>query len=43
MGNIDDPVVHLERHIYGFPVAGLLWDRQFEEALLELGSEKVPS
>ena len=41
--NIEDPVVPLERHLYGQPSAGLLWERQFEEALLELGWEKVPS
>ena len=27
----------------GHPVAGLLWERQFEEALLELGWEKIPN
>ena len=34
---IEDPVVSLERNLYGHPLAGLLWERQFEEALLELG------
>ena len=38
--NIEDPVVPLERKLFGHPLAGLLWERQFEEALLELGWEK---
>ena len=40
---IEDPVVHLERNLYGHPLAGLLWERQFEKALMELGWEKVPN
>ena len=40
--NIEDPVVPLERNVYGHPLAGLLWERQFEEAVLELGWEKIP-
>ena len=32
--------VLLERNLYGHPSAGLLWERQFEEVLLELGWEK---
>ena len=39
--NIEDPVVFLERNLYGHPLAGLLWERQFAEVLLELGWEKV--
>ena len=35
--NIIDPVVPLERNLYGHPLACLLWERQFEEVLLELG------
>ena len=31
MSNIEDPVVLLERNLYGHPLAGLLWERQFEE------------
>ena len=38
---IEDPVVPLERNLYGHPLAGLLWERQFEKALMELGWEKV--
>ena len=34
------PVVLLERNLYGHPLAGLLWERQFKEALSELGWEK---
>ena len=37
---IEDPVFLLERNLYGHPLAGLLWERQFEEVLLELGWEK---
>ena len=40
--NIQDPVVPLERNLNGHPSAGLLWERQFEEILLELGWDKVP-
>ena len=39
--NIEDPVVPLERNLYGHPLAGLLWDRQYEEVLLGLGWKKV--
>ena len=28
--NMEDPVVPLERNLYGHPLAGLLWERQFE-------------
>ena len=38
--NIEDPVVPLERHLYGHPLAGLLWQRQFEEVLLGLELRK---
>ena len=33
--NIEDPVVLLERHLYGHPLAGPLCERQFEEVLSE--------
>ena len=36
-------MVRLERNLYGHPLAGLLWERQFEEILLELGWENVPT
>ena len=29
--SIEDPVVLLERNLYGHPWAGLLWERQFEK------------
>ena len=32
---------HLERNLYGHPLAGLLWERQFEKILLKYGWEKV--
>ena len=41
--SMEDPVVPLERNLYGHPLAGLLWERQFEKVLLGLGWEKVPN
>ena len=38
---MEDPVVPLERSLYGHPLAGLLWVRQFEKILLQHGWEKV--
>ena len=38
---MEDPVVPLERNLYGHPLAGLLWERQFEKILLKYGCEKV--
>ena len=37
--SMEDPVVPLERILYGHPLAGLLWERQFEKILLEHGWE----
>ena len=39
--NMEDPVVPLERNLYGHPLAGLLWERQFEKILFQHGWEKV--
>ena len=39
--NMEDPVVPLERNLYGHPLAGLLWERQFEKIPLKYGWEKV--
>ena len=39
--SMEDPVVPLERNLYGHPLAGLLWERQFEKILLKHGWEKV--
>ena len=39
--SIEDPVVPLERNLYGHPLAGLLWESQIEKILLNYGSEKV--
>ena len=39
--SMEDPVVLLERNLYGHPLAGLLWERQFEKILLKYGREKV--
>ena len=33
----EDPAVPLERNLYGHPLAGLLWERQFEKILLQHG------
>ena len=38
---MEEPVVPLERNLYGHLLAGLLWERQFEEILLQHGWEKV--
>ena len=32
--SVEDPVVALERNLYGRPLAGLLWERQWEKVLL---------
>ena len=40
---MEDPVVPLERNKNGHPLDGLLWEREFDEDLLELGWEKVPN
>ena len=37
----EDPVVPLERNLYGHPLAGLSWEMQFEKVLLQHGWEKV--
>ena len=37
----EDPVVPLERNVYGHPLAGLLWERQLDKILLKYGPEKV--
>ena len=38
---MEDPVVPLERNLYGHLLAGLLWERQLEKILLQHGWEKV--
>ena len=38
---MEDPVVPLERNLYGHPLAGLLWEKQFEKSLLKYVWEKV--
>ena len=32
--NIEEPVVLVERNLYGHPLAGLLWERHFQKVLL---------
>ena len=39
--SMEDPVVPLERNLYGNPLARLLWEKQFEKILLHHGWEKV--
>ena len=41
--DMEDPVLPLVRNLCGHPLAGLLWERRFEEILLELAREKVPN
>ena len=43
VSSMEDPVVPLERNLYGHPLAGLLWERQFEKVLLKYGWGKVPN
>ena len=40
---MEDPVVPLERNLYGHPLAGLLWERQFKKILLKHSWEKIPN
>ena len=39
--SMEDPVVPLERNLYGHPSAGLLWERRIRKSFLERGLEKV--
>ena len=39
--SMEDPVLPLERNLYGHPLAGLLWDKLFEKIPLQHGCEKV--
>ena len=39
--SMEDPVVPLERNLYCHPLAGQLWERQFEKILLKYGWKKV--
>ena len=41
--NMEDPVAPLARNLYGHPLAGLLWERQFEKILLKHDWEKIPN
>ena len=38
---MENLVVPLERNLYGHPLAGKLWERQFEKVLLKHGWRKV--
>ena len=39
--SMEDPVVLLERNLYGHPLAGLLCESQFEKILLKHGCKKI--
>ena len=39
LSSMEDPVVPLERNLYGHLLAGLLWEKQFEKVMLEHGWE----
>ena len=41
--SMEDPVVPLERNLYGHLLAGLVWERRFEKVLLKHGWEKIPN
>ena len=41
--SMEDPVIPLERNLYGHPLAGLSWERQFQKVLFEHSWEKVPN
>ena len=41
--SMEDPVVPLERNLYGHPLAGLLWERYCEKILLNHGWGKIPN
>ena len=38
--SMEDPVVPLERNLYGHPLAGLLWERQFEKIYRNMAGRK---
>ena len=38
-----DPVVPFEKNLYDHPLAGLLWERQFEKIILKYGWEQIPN
>ena len=40
--SMEDPVVPLERNLYGHPLAGLLWEREFDE-VREFDTAIVPA
>ena len=41
--SMEDPVVPLERNLYGYLLAGLLWKRHCEKILLQHGWGKIPN
>ena len=41
--SMEGPVLPLERNLHGHLLAGLSWERQFENVFLKDGREKVPN
>ena len=41
--SMEDAVVPLERNLYGHPLSGLLWERQFEKILLIMVGRRFPN
>ena len=41
--SMEDPVVPFQRNLYCHPLAGLLWEKQFEKILLKHCWEKIPN
>ena len=40
---IDNPVCPLLRNLYGHPLAGIIWEKHCQKAILQAGFEKIPS
>ena len=40
--NIDNPVCPLLRNLYGHPLAGLIWEKHCQKAILQAGFERIP-
>ena len=40
---MEDPVVPSEQNLYGHPLTGLLWEKQFEQVLIKYGWGKFPN
>ena len=40
--NIENPVCPLLRNLYGHPLAGLIWEKHCQKAILQAGFERIP-